>query len=241
MAAMVDAETAEDKKKALELRQFRCVLDVWPEAFPSPVSELEQPKEPAADIRFRIADGSIYAVEITRLLRSEGQERALAREKLLLALKPRIARLLPKVQVSLSFADGPLPALAEAVEQIECLLRLHSGVKQPRIVMRSGLPAFVSHVQLWPSDQEGLLSGGNFEVTALVKDRVAESITRKNTKISGYRAHADAVALLIYCPMAPSLAQHAIPAEATGWSFAHEFDRVVLYAEENGRRGIIWR
>ncbi|WP_115514454.1 MULTISPECIES: hypothetical protein [Xanthomonas] len=74
----------------------------------------------------------------------------------------------------------------------------------------------------------------------MVRDQVAQCIGRKHRKISGYRAHADAVALLIYCPMAPSLAQHAIPAEATGWSFSHEFERVVLYAEENGRQGMIW-
>ncbi|OAG67872.1 hypothetical protein A7D17_01485 [Xanthomonas floridensis] len=238
---MADPQAAESKKKALELNQFQCVLDVWPEAFPAPASALEQPKEPAADIRFRLADGSSYAVEITQLLRSEGKERLRAREKLLVALRPRLARLLPKVRVSLSFADGALPGLAEAVEQIEYLLRPHASMKEPHIVIRSGLPAFISHVQLWPSDQQGVLSGGDFKVTALVRDQVAQCIGRKHRNISGYRAHADAVALLIYCPMAPSLAQHAIPAEAIGGSFVHDFERVVLYAEENGRQGMIWR
>ncbi|WP_372394151.1 hypothetical protein ACCQ05_17475 [Xanthomonas sp. NCPPB 3582] len=74
-----------------------------------------------------------------------------------------------------------------------------------------------------------------------MKEQIADCIGRKHRQISGYRAHADAVALLIYCPMTPSLAQHAIPAEATGWSFVHDFERVVLYAEENGRQGMIWR
>ncbi|WP_152412130.1 hypothetical protein [Xanthomonas phaseoli] len=101
MAAMADAETAEDKKKALELRQFQCVLATWPDAFPMPIGAIEQPKEPAADLRFRIADGSTYAVEITQLLRADGKVRVRAREKLLASLKPRLAQLLPGVQISL--------------------------------------------------------------------------------------------------------------------------------------------
>ncbi|PPU98031.1 hypothetical protein XpopCFBP1817_04395 [Xanthomonas populi] len=238
---MAEAETAESKKKALELRQFQCVLDVWPDAFPKPVGEIEQPKEPAADIRFRLADGSSYAFEITQLLRSEGKVWVRAREKLIAALKPRLALLLPGVRVGISFDDRPLPRLPEAVERIECLLCPHAEMKEPHVVIRSGLPAFINHVQLWPSDQQVLLSGGDFKVTALVKDQVAECIGRKHRQISRYREYADAVALLIYCPVAPSLAQHAIPAEATGWSFVHDFERVVLYAEENGRQGMIWR
>lgn len=90
MAAMAEAGTAEIEKKALERRQFQRVLMTWPDAFPPPIGDIEQPKEPAADIRFRLADGSRYAVEMTQLLRSNGKALARAREKLLDALKPKI-------------------------------------------------------------------------------------------------------------------------------------------------------
>ncbi|MCC8619705.1 hypothetical protein [Xanthomonas vesicatoria] len=71
--------------------------------------------------------------------------------------------------------------------------------------------------------------------------QVSECIKRKHTKIEGYRAHAAAVALLIYCPGAPSHAQLAMPAEAAGWSFAHQFEGVVLYAEGSYGRGVVWQ
>ncbi len=241
MAAMADATTAEEKKKALELRQFRCVLTTWPDAFPMPIGAIEQPKEPAADIRFRIADGSTYAVEITQLLRPDGKVRVWARENLLASLKPRLAQLLPGVRISLGFTDQPLPKLPNAIEQVEHLLAGQSRLIEADQVISRGLPDFLSHVQLWSATQADVFGGGVFEVSALNDLQVSKCILQKHTKIRGYRAHAAAVALLIYCPMTPSHAQLAMPAEAAGWSFAHQFERVVLYAEDNHGRGVVWQ
>jgi hypothetical protein len=241
MAVMADTTTAEEKKKALELRQFKCVLTSWPHAFPPQIGEIEQPKEPAADIRFRIADGSTYAVEITQLLRPDGKARVKACEKLLASLKPRLAQRLPGVQISLGFTDQPLPKLPDAIEQVEHLLSEKSRLIEGNQAIRKGLPAFLTHVQLWSATQADVFGGGVFEVPALTKSQVSTCILQKHTKIEGYRAHADAVALLIYCPMAPSHAQLAVPAEAAGWSFAHQFERVVLYAEDSDGRGVVWQ
>ncbi len=86
-----------------------------------------------------------------------------------------------------------------------------------------------------------MFGGGVFEVPALTQLQVSKCILQKHTKIEGYRSHAAAVALLIYCPMVPSHAQLAMPAEAAGWSFAHQFERVVLYAEDSYGRGVVWQ
>ncbi len=241
MAVMADTTTAEGKKKALELRQFQCVLTNWPDAFPLPIGEIEQPKEPAADIRFRIADGSTYAFEITQLLRPDGKALVRAREKLLASLKPRLAQLLPGVQISLGFTDQPLPKLPDAIEQVEHLLAGQSRLIEGNQVIRRGLPDFLRHVQLWPAARAEVFGGGVFEVPALAQLQVSTCILQKHAKIEGYRAHADAVALLIYCPRAPSHAQLAMPAEAARWSFAHQFERVVLYAEDSAGRGVVWQ
>ncbi len=241
MAAMAEAATADERKKALEMRQFQRVVATWPGAFPTPVGDIEQPMEPAADIRFRLSDGSRYSVEITQLLRPEGKELASARGKLLAALDPRLALLLPGVRVALSFTDRPLPRLPEAVERIECLLRAYAGSIRVNIVIRNGLPDFLSHVQLCPSDRASVSPGGSFSVSALNKDQVSDCIGQKHRRIHGYRAHADAVALLIYCPMASSLAQVGVPADLASWSFEHHFERVVLYADDSNGEGMIWQ
>ncbi len=80
-----------------------------------------------------------------------------------------------------------------------------------------------------------------FHVPALTQLQVSTCIQQKQTRIAGYRAHAEAVALLIYCPMVPSHAQLAIPADIAEWSFEHDFERVVLYAEDSDGRGTVWR
>ncbi|ENZ94127.1 hypothetical protein O1K_17083 [Xanthomonas fragariae LMG 25863] len=86
---MAEASAAEIRKKALEPGRFEWVLMTWPDAFQPPIGNIEQPREPAADICFRLADAARYAVEMTQLLRADGQVFVRAREKLLAALKPR--------------------------------------------------------------------------------------------------------------------------------------------------------
>jgi len=83
--------------------------------------------------------------------------------------------------------------------------------------------------------------GGCFEVNAVSYAHVAACVRKKTGKLPCYRLHADAVALLIYCPMAPSQAQLAVPAEADTWRFEHGFERVVLYARDSSGTGIVFR
>lgn len=233
-------------KKARELAQFRQVLESWPDAFPAFLGEPRQPDEPAADIGLCLTDGSTYGIELTRLLRAEGQELAAAREKLVEDLWYWLRAKEPGVALNLVFAPVAQPRARDAFAQVAGLIEAHllhfQNERKPLLIER-GLPAFLTGLHLFPSSESPRPTyGGVFHVPALSRDSVAECIELKQIRLAGYRAHADAVALLIYCPMLTSQAQLAVPADASTWEFDIQgFERVVLYAQDSSGTGLAWQ
>jgi hypothetical protein len=237
---------ADRRKKAKELAQFRRVIETSPCAFPAFLGEPNQPCEPAADIGLRIANGSTYGIEITQLLRPEGLELAVAREKLIDSLWEWSRANAPNISVDLRFAPVALPRTREALAQVVDLIGAYLGLFNERrgpLMITRDLPAFLAGVGLFPSVGSTRPAGGGvFHVPALTSGLVAQCIARKGAKMAGYRAHADAVALPIYCPMSISQAQLAVPADASTWVFdMWGFERVVLYAADSNGIGLMWQ
>jgi hypothetical protein len=152
------------------------------------------------------------------------------------------------VDVTLSFVTGPqeqrnAPHLGKEVASFVVSHRPENGKTRTHTHGRDGgflpeglrtitiSPPHPGRSPLWQSMQPG-------NTILLTCDMLAEALASKESKVASYRKRASKVWLLVVCGMFPGSSSIMVPDEAAvGWRFAHSFDRVLLFSQQDQK---IW-
>lgn len=152
------------------------------------------------------------------------------------------------VDVVLSFATGPEPQwnATQVGKDVATFVASHppeDGRSRPHTHTDDGSPLpgglvtiIISppcpgRAALWQSLQPG-------NTILLTREMLADALACKEPKLDSYRKRASYVWLLVVCGMFPGSASIVVPDEAiVGWRFAHSFDRVLLFSQQDQR---IW-
>jgi hypothetical protein len=199
---------------------------------------IEQPDPPAADLLIECV-GRRVSIELTQIVPDKNLSIRKAQRNAVGDAQRLFERLERQpVFVNVSFAGGELPQRRRLAEELNAFVSAHTPLASRSFQVFAGteesrgLPPWMNGISIFEPHHEGAdwVGGSVWSVASLSRAKVEQAIKRKAAKLDRYRQHLldGEVWLLIVVDQIQLAADLAIPSEAAGWRFEHEFDRVIL-------------